>query len=558
MPVDRSWVAAAVLMFLLLGACADQPLNPRGITSSSGPEQNRIPTATSVQWFGAQCNDGADDTQAFRRAVLEASVVTVPACDFHLSEQIRVPSHTTIRGEGRNSRLIVSDTSMKRVIYVNDPNLNDALVTDVVIEGLHVELKGPTTKSADLNRFAFGARFAQRVQFRNNTVTAMGGFHLDGVSDVEVVQNQLHGGSVSDSSYTGISVFAYNFGGLVIPTRSVTVRGNDVRNYLFGIQWFGGISDPHHVHFNGIHAVEAVVIDSNTVANVAGGIWGSNGKDITVTRNTVTQCADMCLDAEGSQNVRFVKNTAGYAGASVLGSYFFSTEILFDDNTVLQNGTPNGTMWESAETNPDLAWVRMFWTANKWGTSRLAVVLRNNRFTYQGATTRVGLLQKNQSHRTEIDNNTLTNTVIDMATENNGSLIVTNNRIQLQYDAQRPAIYVGGSNVVFEPWRGTIHVQRNTVRSWSVQSAAGVSVWQWRFPYALNSYVEDNAIHGFPTSIRYGSRDMPPTYHTFRVVGNIVDGAITRAGDPGIYDEVHSNIFEGSEPNGPCGAQVIC
>jgi hypothetical protein len=56
-------------------------------------------------------------------------------------------------------------------------------------------------------------------------------------------------------------------------------------------------------------------------------LFSFNAHSITyaiVVRNNVSSCGDVCLDAEGSNNVTFVENTAANSANGVLAIFFNS------------------------------------------------------------------------------------------------------------------------------------------------------------------------------------------------------------------------------------------
>ncbi len=545
--------ASSVFIALALGvsACADQPTGPT-IRPPESPSANKGAPWKSVLEYHARGDDLVPDHAAFQLAVNESREVYVPRGTFYFTEPVRVPSNTRIYGEGAASLLIATGIHWTRWDLNNDNRRpavfyaymgESATTTDVVFENLAFRGEAGATEA-----FAIDTRWSQRVQVRDVEVENMGVVHFDHVTDSEVLRTR--GAGVVNRPFQAM---------IIINSRRVLVRRANVRRYHNGIMWWGGVADPDSAHFTREKRVGDMTIDSSTVADVGAGNWGGNGEYIRVKHNTVDGCSDVCLDAEGSDSVSFVQNTARHAGASVLASYFFSTRILFDTNTIEQNGSdrrPDGglhTGLPSAEGDASVAWTRMFWFPTKRGTADMSVELRNNKFTYTGAHSRVGLLQKSSSRHILIDNNVLRNTVIDMAGELNGGVAITRNQIYLDYDAGRPAIYTGNNSIVLDPWRSGTIILNNKVRSWARQSAPGVSVLQVAHVYPISSDVSDNEIGGFASSITFASDDRWAS-HSFRAVGNFVDGTIARVAGTGVRDEVHSNTYTG----GGGGGDPIC
>lgn len=504
---------------LLLGACADQPMYPGVSPPAGSPSHSKALQNVSVMDFGAVANDGVDDTNAFQQAVNTARNVYVPAGDFDVSATIHLPTDTRLYGSGHASRLRVTSPAVNQVIRAGN---STAGVSDVVVEDLSIE---PVThpQTLDLHRYAIITEHGTRVSIRNNRVTAMGGIAVDKSADVQVTGNVVDGASHLVSP-GGVLVFGYNDPGvLFIPTRNVTVRGNNVRNVASGIYWFGGWGDPRKEGFSRASAVEYVTIESNTVSTTESGIWGSNGAHITVTGNDVQVCSDVCLDAEGSHHVRFADNTARHAGSGVLSVFFFSSDVVFENNTVEQDGRSWPGHWEDPS---GVAGHKMFFSDNPSSDpDSITIFLRNNRFTYTGSSSAgigVGLVHKGSARLVEIDRNTFSNTVFEMMANNSGSVRITNNELSFTANARRRAMHVGyNHNAPWDQVAGYAHVAGNRVTSWAAQDQAAIEVHQGAWGLALTSTIENNTIRGFPTAIRYKNENQA---HNWRIVGNTTDG----------------------------------
>jgi hypothetical protein len=490
-----------VILFFAAAACDDDPTQVS--VPQDGPANSKAQYAASVTDFGATCW-GGDDTQAFQAAVNAARNVYVPACDFHITSPVNVPTDTRIHGVGAASRLIASSPGMYAILDAVGPG--DGAVYDVVVESLGF------LGNNEPWHHAFRARWGQRIRFSDNTVRSTGIMNVDNSNGVEVLRN-----NGSASIVGGLHGIDLNY------ARNVTVQGNTVTQYEAGIQWWGGEADPRNANFSRAKLTGNHTITGNTVHYTSAGIWGGNGEHITVTGNDVQVCADVCLDAEGSDNVRFAGNTAKHAGTSVLASFFFSSNLVFENNIVEQDGRAWPDHWQSPDGIPGH---RMFFLDNPTSDpDQITVVLRGNQFTYTGSPSAgigIGLLEKGSTRLMEIDNNTMTNTVIDMAVNNNGAVRVTNNRINLSTNRGRRAIYVGSNhNAPWDPIAGSAYVAGNTLRSTVPQSAAGIEVWQWAWGLALTSTIENNDVRGFATAIRYKNENQA---HNWRVVGNSTDG----------------------------------
>jgi hypothetical protein len=445
-----------------------------------GPANSKAQYAASVTDFGATCW-GGDDTQAFQAAVNAARNVYVPACDFHITSPVNVPTDTRIHGDGAASRLIASAPGMYAILDAVGPN--DGAVYDVVVEWLGFQ------GSNEPWHHAFRARWGQRIRFSDNVVRNTGIMNVDNSDGVEVLRND--GSAAIVGGLHGVDL---NF------ARNVTVRGNTVSYYEAGIQWWGGQADPAEPGFSRVKLTGGHQIENNTVTHTSAGIWGGNGEHITVSFNNVQICADVCLDAEGSDDVQFVENTAKYAGTSVLASFFYSTNILFANNTVEQDGVAHGT--HSAAAHLSNPWHNMFALYSRYeDPSDISTVLRGNLFTYVPNGGGVGLVQKESSRSIVIENNTMYNTVIDMAYNNGGTAQVAGNTLYFDYGIGRPAIYVGSNHTgPYYAQQGEAIVVNNTISSTVTQSTSStqtpaIKVWQWAWsPLIVGSEITGNVL----------------------------------------------------------------
>jgi hypothetical protein len=521
----------------LLAGCGDLPSDPAQ-ARPAGPHHAKALASVSVASYGAVPNDAGDDTQAFQAAVNAAREVYVPAGDYRISSTVNIPADTRLYGAGATSRLISTAPNLYAMLDAVGPN--DSPVYDVVVE--HLKFQGGSGDRIH----AFRTRWGQRVRFSDNVVRTVGMINVDNSSDVQVLRNDGEGGTAANQHAVDM-----NF------SRLVTVRGNQVRNYTVGIQWWGGEADPRRGGFSRVKGAGSMAIDSNTVANVSAGIWGSNGEHIVAQGNTVENCADVCLDAEGSHDVRFVGNTARNAGSMVMASFYFSSRIVFENNIVSQDGRAwPGHVWGS------LAGVRLFYLVNPTDEpDSITVTLRGNQFSYASATNtayRVGLIEKEPSREMIVDDNTLLNSVVHMAANNNGVVRVTNNVVALDRDAvQFPGIYVGSNhNSPSDPIAGAAYVTGNTVISTSAQARAGVEGWQWAWGLTLNTYIQNNHVEGFGTSILYRNDNQA---HNWTITGNFYDGRIARGGNWTPNKYVANNTYTGSSTAPPvCKPNMIC
>lgn len=127
------------------------------------------------------------------------------------------------------------------------------------------------------------------------------------------------------------------------------VYGNAVVNALHGIQFWGGDASA-----SSTIGISDIAIYGNRVADVTGGIWGSLGKNIAVSGNTVKDCEDVGIDFEGCQNSSMTGNTVSNCHNGGLSLFFGSKHCVISGNTVENNATSglkNGIWFTDADNS---------------------------------------------------------------------------------------------------------------------------------------------------------------------------------------------------------------
>jgi hypothetical protein len=522
----------------------------------------RVEVRADVTDFGATGTDQTDDHPALQALINDArgyANIYFPPGTYHVDDRILVRRSNlrlwgNIGAEGQpNSRLFARFRDSLSIIDIEAHNHNTdttARLHHITVERLFFQGTG------QLRAYGVLVVSSDSVRVRRNrarniglaSTVASGG---NPARNVWIENNLVD----NDPAYVKPETF-----GVMLDqgTDSVWVRGNDISHVYNGIEWWGGDADPNSDDYDPTRTQRAsnLTIEQNTVRNTSSGIFGSNGRHITVHDNTVEVCADMCLDAEGSHDVRFTRNRARHAGTSVLGVYYFSSRVVFEDNIVEQDGR----YWEHDQnvSHPGRPGHRMLYTANRWGVpDTISIELRRNTFTYTGSGTSgigVGVLEKLSTKSVIIDDNVLNNTVIEMAANNNGLVRVINNDVNLTRNARRPAILVG-SNHYSGAAAALAEVAGNMVSSSAPQDSAGIQVWQWMPGTAVSSSITGNSISGFATSILYQNDNHA---HAWSITGNWYDGRIARRGNqaPGGY--VGNNTYTGPVAEPPCKPGMIC
>ena len=522
----------------------------------------RVEVLASVTDFGATGADQTNDHPALQALINDArgyANIYFPSGTYHVDDRILVRrSNLRLWGnigvEGTpNSRLFARFRDSLSIIDIEAHNHEwdpSARLKNVTVERLFFQGTGQT--------WAFGVLVvsSDSVNVRRNRARNIGlasGVAAGGepTRNLRIEHNLVD----NDPSYLKPGTFGVllNQG-----TDTATVRDNEIYWVSSGIQWWGGGADPKEIEtYDPLRRKRAknLTIHDNVVKYVSAGIWGGNGDSIKVTDNYVQSCQDVCLDAEGSNNVLFEGNTAKYAGQSVLASFYFSTGVVFRNNTVEQDGTQHDVPAIGGARAP---WQGMFaLLGHNQDQDSITTRLVGNRFIFTPAGPGVGRLYKESSRFMAVDSNTMSNTVIEMAYNNNGVVQVTGNTMTFSRSTDTfPAIMVGSNHNAPGLPAGSAYITGNVVRSSVLQSGQGIEAWQWAWGPAVRTYIENNQVSGFATSILYRNDNYE---HVWRITGNWYDGRIARSGNTAPSAYVAGNSYTGPvSPLPPCKPGMTC
>ena len=344
---------------------------------------------------------------------------------------------------------------------------------------------------------------------------------------VTVVGNTLRGGG---SKSVGVSL-QY--------VQGANVSGNNVSGYNHGLMWDGGDANPGRGGApDNPRWARDLVFTNNTVLNSSnGGIWGGMGQGVVVSGNVVDGCGDVCLDAEGSNDVNFTDNVASNARSGVLTVFFNSQHVRFERNTVVQDGTHH----------PE--WKRLLRTCNPTdvgAANKIAVTLANNHFRYTNATG-LGLLLKDAGMVFRFVNNTLENCVlsfnVNYISDMTESIFIEDNTLsfsRLVSAAPVSTMPLGATTTApISTGGATVSVRGNTLVSTIAQPyTAGIEVSQtgygggWPRTNGPNgrtvaSVIAANAVKSFATSISFvGNATNTHAVFPASIRGNTVSGSI--------------------------------
>lgn len=318
-------------------------------------------------------------------------------------------------------------------------------------------------------------------------------------------------------------------------TRGATITGNKIENFDQGIEWWGGDScvsgcaaGGGNGNLNNERKTQNLTIEHNTVSNVTGGIWGSMGQSVLVASNTVSNCADVCLDSEGGNSVTFSHNTVRDGANSALAMFWLNRDITFDSNTVTSTSSKKPLF--------------RIYNATQDSALNRNVTLTGNEFECLDHTICSINSDSGPVGQITIIHNTFKNTNIRLAFTNQHIVDLENNT--LQFDISNPtafnAINVQHALQVARQ-AGWVKIINNTIRSQAAQPPGSRAIWvvQDDFNSSPVTSIQNNQLigsHPFAIGIEaFANSSNPGITPVFVISGNTLSGGriVTNAGKTG-------------------------
>lgn len=453
--------------FLLIAALAlglsvpaSAQFNPNTLTAPSSVSLNAHPypslTVVTPQMFGAKCDGTTNDVTAFNQALSTGYKIQINSGNCFLGSTVTLPSNTWI--EGYNGAQISFDASSHYgFISTSTANLK---VTGVSFLD--------TTSTASANFTVFGFTSVSNIWLEFNTTAPGLGLLITGstaanyagvnsgnlTQDVHILRNNIGSGTTSNTGSQPCLALYYS-------TR-FEVIGNSISGCTDGVFWWGGDSDPS---VDGALAntrwAQGGVVSANVVHDIGSGcIWGSMGQSITITGNTVTNCADVGLDNEGGNSISFIGNSCTNASNGCLTTFNLPTAALFSGNNVTQSSGPLARIYNSS-LNPLTTSVTFTGNIFRWTGSNLGSIDTNN-----GP---VNVLS--------FDNNTVINAVVNFASTNQHIINVKNNHFTYTVVPASPFNAVNVTNYATNGnTSGVANIIGNDFSSSVVQSSSSYSI----------------------------------------------------------------------------------
>lgn len=420
------------------------------IKSNSGSDDSL--STISVEKAGITGDGSTDVTNKLQQLLNKYDTVFFPNGNYLISKSLSAKSGQLIYSNG-TANIISNSTAPFNFIEVRSKE-------DVKIE--NINFIGPdNTKSPDYAVRIVNSKGVHVTNIRCNNagLAAATGFEGVGYKDI----NDYKSG---DRSTGSSDVFIDNCTGTGSLEAMKTTRGvwfeyvnnwkisnSSVKNYVQGIQWWGGDSNPER---NGDTSDERKtkngIVENVMASNIAGGgIWGSMGENITVRNCKVSTCGDVGIDFEGCFSSTAANNAVKNCKNACLATFHYNKNISFNNNRVSQAepANPLACIFNSAQKQDN-------------GT----VSFTNNNFS---ADKGIGFIfQQGPSNNILFEKNTLTNVVLNLAFNNNKIIQIRNNTIKLTrtVDKYNYIIKAGLTNN-----NGKLTIENNKIISTVKQSA---------------------------------------------------------------------------------------
>ena len=259
-----------------------------------------------------------------------------------------------------------------------------------------------------------------------------------------------------------------------------------LKNYVQGVQWWGGDSNPErNGDTNNVRKTSNGLVENVTVSDIAGGgIWGSMGENIVIKSCRVSKCGDVGIDFEGCFNSTATNNYVKDCKNGCLATFHYNKNISFDHNIVRQRDPrfPLACIYNSTQRQDNGL-----------------VSLANNHFSVDKG---VGvILQQGPSNYIVFEKNMLLNVVLNLTFNNNKIIEIRNNTFKLT----KP---LGDYNYVIKAgltnFGGKLTVEDNSILSTVSQrkEVFAINPFQGDYNSSPLNIIKDNRITGVPNKYK--------------------------------------------------------
>ncbi|VXC16732.1 conserved exported hypothetical protein [Burkholderia sp. 8Y] len=256
-------------------------------------------------------------------------------------------------------------------------------------------------------------------------------------------------------------------------------------NVPFGVQWWGGDSDPavDGAIGNRRKCIDGKVTNVKAV-NCIAGVWGSMGDDVHVVRCEVDAASDVGIDFEGCVDCSASQNRVSHCKNGNLTIFWWNVGISFVENL-------------SRQARADYPHVRVYNAAQD--IENRSLIVKSNKFSTEGA---IGVIDTSSGcvESLTFEGNELLDTRINFVANNlryvnvmSNSTVFTRPLLPPYYAMQIGQLHNGGRAVV----------AANTLVMTVDQRSLSIAIYLWSDDYNSDAKftVVDNSIQGFRISL---------------------------------------------------------
>ncbi|MFL9921014.1 hypothetical protein PQR75_37765 [Paraburkholderia fungorum] len=453
------------------------------------------------------------DWCAIQAAINAGAQVKVSRGHFRINETLSLRSNSEIRGAGPDTVLIWSRNEQAEVFSmfgaqgVTGIRLGNFSVLDnsgsrggYVFAGnnvIDVQVEKLVSKGMAIAAFEASAEVSDRY---DHVVIDTAGAKFNGSADVHVSGCAASDVAASSDPCAAV-LFRYCIGW--------SVTNCKFSNTPFGVQWWGGDSDPERdgALMNRRKCLHGAVTNVE-VSNCIAGVWGSMGSDVRISGCEVDTASDVGIDFEGCVNCVASQNRVRNCANGNFTIFWWNVGISFVENV-------------SRQRRSDYPHLRVYNASQ--GIENHSLLVKGNQFSTEGT---IGVIDTGSGCVEKLDflDNDLLDTKVEFVANNLRYVNVTGNTVTFSLLASRPfyAIQVGE---LHNSGRGL--VERNTIESKVAQPRGTSAIYLWSDDYNADTQFEVvmNRTVGFQIDLVTDNKGRNPGKTSYFMIEGNVFGA---------------------------------
>ncbi|WP_158825920.1 right-handed parallel beta-helix repeat-containing protein [Mucilaginibacter lacusdianchii] len=478
-----------------------------------------VQQAVNVNKLGISGDGKSDVTTKVQQALAKYKSLYFPKGTYLFSRSVELTSGNIITG-------ITGTTFTNRAGFIGEGFFVANAKTNIAISTITFANKvlGKPVYALLLNDAC------RQVSVSRITASQCGILHsvVSNASYRQIADGQRSGSSsitVNNCTGTGTAVV---MGIYLEYANSWKVLNSTFTGYHHGVEWWGGDSNPQKDGaLSNPRLSKTGQVTNVTVSSVTeGGIWGSMGDGITVSRCRVSNCGDVGIDFEGCFNSQANNNTVSNCRNGALATFHFNKNVVFNGNKVSQtNATyPLARINNSAQT-PD----------------NRTITFTNNTFT---AVKGVGAIdQHGPAQSIRFSHNKLSNVVLDLAFNNNQLVQIDHNTFTITRPAPSRSFIIkaGDTNS-----NGRVVIENNTLSQPATLNAQMTGIYVTQFDYNSTpvNVISNNILTGLkkPYKIEWNGQNGGVTNKTYITTQQkLSPAAIEKGGQAKNAPEIYIN-----------------